>query len=118
MPQLIRLQGIEAEGRHGVHDEERERPQRFVIDLELEVDARGDDLTTTADYDSVVPIVRGLVATESYRLIETLVERIATVAADLTGVVRARVVVRKPAAAESLGVREISAETTAERPPR
>lgn len=113
MPQMVRLHGIEAEGRHGVHDEERETPQRFVVDLELVVDAMSDDLTTTADYDGIVPVVRGVVSGESFRLIETLAERIGTVVAELAGVLSVRVIVRKPAAAEALGIRDVSAEATA-----
>lgn len=113
MPQLVRLHGIEAEGRHGVHDEERERPQRFVVDLEIVVEAMSDDLTTTADYDGIVPVVRNLVSTESFALIETLADRIANVVAELSGVLSCRATVRKPGAAESLGIRDVSAEATA-----
>lgn len=113
MPQRVRLHGIEAEGRHGVRDEERERAQRFVVDLEIVVDAISDDLTTTADYDGIVPVVRAVVSGESFRLIETLAHRIAAVVAESSGVLSCRVTVRKPAAAEALGIRDVSAEATA-----
>jgi 7,8-dihydroneopterin aldolase/epimerase/oxygenase len=113
VPELVRLSGIRVDGRHGVRPDEQERPQPFEIDLELVVDAEGDDLATTADYEHVVSVVRGLVATESYRLIETLVGRVAQVVADLPGVRSCRAVVRKPKAAERLKVRIVSAEATA-----
>jgi len=113
MPELVRLTGIKGEGRHGVHDREQERPQPFVVDLELVVDPLEDDLSATADYDEVVRVVRGLVATESYRLIETLVRRIAEVVAAVRGVRSCRVVVHKPRAADSLGVGDVSVEATA-----
>ena len=37
MPQLIRLTGIQAEGRHGAADKERETLQTFVVDVEVVV---------------------------------------------------------------------------------
>lgn len=113
MGAVIRLVGIEAEGRHGVPDRERERPQRFVVDLELSVEAREDDLASTADYDAVVPAVRRIVAEESHRLIETLARRVASAVAAMPGVRSCRAVVRKPEAAERLGLAEVAAEATA-----
>lgn len=110
MPEVVRISGIQARGRHGVLEWERERPQAFVVDLELEVEAAGDDLTSTADYDRVVPAVQDLVAGESYRLIETLARRIAEVVSRMHGVRSCRATVHKPQAAESLGVADVSAE--------
>lgn len=121
MTTLIRMTGIEAEGCHGVREDERKRPQPFVVDLEIEVESDEDDLAATADYDEVARVVRGLVATESYRLIETLVGRIARVVAELPRVRSCRAVVHKPRAAEGLGVRDVSAQATvdgAEQPSR
>ncbi len=116
MPAVIRLSGIEAEGRHGAGEEERERAQRFVVDLEIVVGAAADDLAATADYDEVVAAVRGLVAAESHRLIETLCRRIAELVAGMPGAVRCRAVVRKPGAAERLGIADVSAEAGADAP--
>lgn len=112
MPQTIRLLGVAAEGRHGVTEEERERPQRLLIDLELLVDVGADDLSATVDYDEAARVVRGLVAAESFRLIETLAERVAGVLAALDGVRSCRAVVHKPRAADALGARDVSAEAT------
>jgi dihydroneopterin aldolase/2-amino-4-hydroxy-6-hydroxymethyldihydropteridine diphosphokinase len=108
--EVVRISGIQAEGRHGVLEWERERAQAFVVDLELEVDAAGDDLTTTADYARVVPAVEDLVSGESYRLIETLARRIAEVVARMDGVRSCRATVHKPGAADTLGVADVSAE--------
>lgn len=110
MTGTVRISGIRAEGRHGVLEWERERAQPFVVDLEMDVDPAGDDLTTTADYARLAPAVQDLVAGESYRLIETLASRIAKVVAEMPGVVRCRAVVHKPEAARSLGVSDVSAE--------
>jgi 7,8-dihydroneopterin aldolase/epimerase/oxygenase len=109
----VRLLGIEVEGRHGVHQDEQEHPQPFEVDLELVVEAKDDDLASTADYEHVVSVVRELVATDSYRLIETLAGRVASAVAELPGVGSCRAVVRKPRAADRLRVRVVSAEATA-----
>lgn len=112
MPEVVRIAGIRAEGRHGVLEWERERAQAFVVDLEIEVDVAGDDLTSTGDYDRIVPAVRDIVTGESYRLIETLARRIAEVVSAMHGVQACRTKVHKPEAAESLGVADVSAEAT------
>ena len=117
MPQRLHLGGIKAEGRHGAREGERDAPQPFVVDLDLDVEAARDDLETTADYREVVTAVRDLIAKESYAIIETLAERIATAVAALPGVVAARAVVHKPAAAERLGIDDVSAESVATREP-
>ena len=110
MPEVVRIAGIRSEGRHGVLEWERERAQVFVVDLEVEVDVAGDDLTSTADYDRIVPAVQDIVTGESYRLIETLARRIAEVVSRMHGVGSCRATVHKPQAAESLGVADVSAE--------
>ena len=115
MPVLVRLRGINADGRHGVRPDERERPQPFVVDLELVLEPGQDDLAHTADYDLVARVVRGLVATESFHLIETLAQRVAEVVVKQDGVLSCRAVVHKPKAADALGVGDVSAEATAGR---
>lgn len=113
MPERVRLQGIEVEGRHGVREDERETTQPFAVDLELVVDPEEDELEATADYERVVSVVRGLVATESFRLIETLARRVAAVVAALPGVRSCRAVIHKPQAARRLKVADVTAEATA-----
>lgn len=115
MPELVRIRGIQTDGRHGVRPDERERPQPFVVDLELVVEALEDDLGHTADYDLVVRVVRGFLATESFHLIETLARRVAEVVAKQDGVLSCRATVHKPRAAESLSVDDVSAEASAGR---
>ncbi len=113
MAQLIRLTGIEAEGRHGAVAEEREQPQRFVVDLELLVQTDRDELTATADYRDVAAAVREVITGESYSLVETLAEAVARRAAAVPGVRSCRVVVHKPGAASRMGIGDVSAEATA-----
>jgi len=56
----IELVGVELHGFHGVHAEERERGQRFVYDVELEVGERGasDRLEDAVDYRLVAACVK------------------------------------------------------------
>lgn len=115
MPQLIRLTGIEAQGRHGARAGERDVAQAFVVDLEVVVEATDDDLDSTADYREVIRAARGVIEAESHALIETLATRIAAAVADVAGVLSCRATVHKPGAAGRLGATDISAETTAGR---
>lgn len=77
----IVLRGVEGFGYHGVLPEERARGQRFLVDLELEVDlaAAGerDDLNATVDYSSVARDAVAIIEGEPYDLIETVASRIA-----------------------------------------
>lgn len=106
MTDRIVLAGLLAEGRHGVHDWERETRQPFLVDIELQLDLRpagaADDVEATADYSAAARRVRDIVATRSFLLIEALAEAIAAaLLADwpvVTGVV---VRVRKPAVADA-----------------
>lgn len=80
MPSLIVIERLECEGRCGVSEQERQRPQRLAVDVELEVptEAAGetDDLARTIDYAAVTQRVVSLVAQERCRLLEHLAERI------------------------------------------
>lgn len=110
----LRLTGIRTEGRHGAREGERDAPQPFLVDLEVDVEARGDDLTTTADYRDLVELVRRLVAGESFSVIETLASRIAEAVAARDGVVACRAVVHKPLAADRLDAEDVAAEAVAQ----
>lgn len=110
MPQVIRVRGIRAEGRHGASAGERDDPQPFEVDLEVEVEAAGDDLDSTSDYREVVAAVRAVIEGEPVTLIETLAGRIADAVAGISGVRSCRAVVHKPLAAQRLGVDDVSAE--------
>ena len=56
----VELRGLELFGHHGVGEEERERGQRFVYDVELEVGERGADdrIEDAVDYREVAAAVR------------------------------------------------------------
>jgi dihydroneopterin aldolase len=77
----IVLQGMSFSGRHGVGAAERERAQRFKVDIELDADlseaGRTDRLADTIDYRQVRAIAKDAIEGESVKLIETLATRIA-----------------------------------------
>jgi 7,8-dihydroneopterin aldolase/epimerase/oxygenase len=101
MTDRILLTNIRVDGRHGVSAEERAAPQPFEVDVELVRDLRAagrtDDLRETVDYSVIDALVRDVVATRSFRLLESIAETIA--AGILAGFAVDEVVVRvrKPA---------------------
>jgi dihydroneopterin aldolase len=97
----IVLAGLAFMARHGVHEHEKTTPQRFEVDVELELDlgpaGRSDDLTATVDYGAVATSVRAVLEGPPADLIETLAERIAAQLLEQFVAVDAVVVrVRKP----------------------
>jgi dihydroneopterin aldolase len=108
----LRITGIEASGRHGASEGERDEAQPFTVDLVLGVEPPGDDLTTTADYREVARLVREAIVTTSYAIIESLASRVADEVAAIDGVVWSRAIVHKPRAAERHGMSDVSAEAT------
>lgn len=96
----IRVTGLDALGRHGVYPSERQKPQRFVVDLclDLAASARDDDLATTVDYSAISAEVVDIITGEPVNLIETLAERIAAACLKHAGVATAGVTVHKPEA--------------------
>lgn len=108
------LTGIEAEGRHGANPGEKETPQPFVVDLDVEVAPGADALEATADYRALIRAAREVVATTSFDLLESLAASVARAVASHPGVVRATAVVHKPAAARSSNVQGVAAAATAE----
>jgi dihydroneopterin aldolase len=109
------LTGIEAMGRHGANPGEKDRPQAFVVDLDVEVDPAADDLASTADYRALISSVREVVEGGSFDLLETLVHAVARRVAEQPGVVSASVVVHKPGAAISNGAQGVAAAASAGR---
>jgi dihydroneopterin aldolase len=91
-PDRIELRGLRALGIHGVLPEERERPQPFEVDIDLEVDlrraGRSDDLADTVDYGAVAGAVAAAIAGPRLDLLEALAERIAVAVMHAAGVVR------------------------------
>jgi dihydroneopterin aldolase len=98
----ITLQGMEFYGYHGVLPEERSLGQRFIVDLELELDLRPsgetDDLALTIDYARVFELVESVVRGRPRRLIESVAEDIASAVLEQFPAAAAVVRIKKPQA--------------------
>ena len=66
-------------GRHGVHEEERDRGQDFLFDVELDVGERGtsDRLEDAVDYVEVAAAVREVSDSHQFALLEALASAVA-----------------------------------------
>jgi dihydroneopterin aldolase len=103
------LSGIRAEGRHGARPGEKDEPQPFVVDLDLEVEVGPDRIDGTADYRLVSDEVRAVIGEGSFDLVESMAEAIARTCLSFERVTRATVVVHKPNAATRLGIDGVAA---------
>lgn len=108
------LSGIRAEGRHGARPGEKDAPQPFVVDLDLEVQVADDVIEATADYRGVSEAVRAIVTDRSFDLIEVMAAEIAAAVRAMPNVVRVTAVVHKPNAALRLDIDGVVAAATAE----
>jgi dihydroneopterin aldolase len=106
------LTGIRADGAHGARPGEKDSPQPFVVDLDLEVDVGGDAIGKTADYRGVADAVRDVIRDGSFDLIETMAAEIAAACLAFGSVTRATVVVHKPNAASRLEIDGVAAAVT------
>jgi dihydroneopterin aldolase len=81
VPDLIEIRGLRALGIIGVNPEERNRPQPFELDLDLEADlsfaGKSDALVDTVDYGLAVAVAERVVREETHLLLERVAQRIA-----------------------------------------
>ena len=108
------LSGIRAEGHHGARPGEKDAPQPFVVDLDLEVQVAEDAIEATADYRGVSDAVRAIVSDRSFDLIEVMAAEIAGAVLAMPNIVRVTAVVHKPNAALRLDIDGVAAAATAE----
>jgi dihydroneopterin aldolase len=94
----VEVRGLRVFGRHGVHDDERERGQDFLFDVELEVGERGasDRLEDAVDYVEVARTVQEVSEARQYNLLEALASAVADELERRFSPERVRVRVRKP----------------------
>ena len=94
----VELRGIALHGRHGVEADERERGQRFVFDVWIDVDdsALSDRIEDAVDYREVAEAVREVSDARDYSLLEALADAVARTLVERFPIDRARVRVRKP----------------------
>jgi len=107
----IKIVECELETEIGIHDFERGRKQRLLVDVTLDVEPRfyGDDISSTLNYD----IIRNFILEQSeyqFNLQETLCLKVLNFVSGLAGVNRACVYVRKVDVYPE--VREVGVELT------
>jgi dihydroneopterin aldolase len=77
----VLLEGMSFQGRHGVRAAEREKPQEFRVDVEVDCDlsqpGRTDQIEDTVDYTRVRAIAKDVIEGESHKLLESLAAKIA-----------------------------------------
>ena len=92
---------MQFEGRHGYYDYEMVEPQPFEVDIELVLNLQpagiDDDLEKSVDYARVYDVVRQIVESTSYRLLEALAEAISHEILAVFDVLEVGVRIRKPA---------------------
>ena len=100
MRDKIILEGMCFYGYHGVDSTEREKGQRFEVDVEAYCDlissARSDKLQDTIDYVELFSTVKSVVEGPPHKLLETLAETLAASILDEFLVTAVRIRVRKP----------------------
>ena len=94
----VEVRDLRVFGRHGVHEEERERGQDFLFDVELDVGDRGasDRLDDAVDYVAVARAVQEVSDARQYNLLEALATAVADELDRRFSPERVRVRVRKP----------------------
>jgi dihydroneopterin aldolase len=95
----------------GIHDHEKLKAQRVVINIDLTVKERGrpldDDIANVVSYEKVVDHIKDIVARGHVNLVETLAEMIAGRCLENPWVLGVRVRIEKPdiiAEAASVGI--------------
>jgi dihydroneopterin aldolase len=105
----IRISGIACLTAIGVSDEERASRQNLYIDVEFSAGGRraaeSDSIRDAVDYDTVAKSVAEVCASQQFKLIETVAERIAGRILEKFPVSQVRILVRKisPVAAPRVG---------------
>jgi dihydroneopterin aldolase len=94
----VEVRDLRLFGRHGVREEEHERGQEFVFDVELDVGERGttDRLDDAVDYVAVARAVQEVSDARHYNLLEALATAVADELERRFSPERVRVRVSKP----------------------
>lgn len=115
----IRMRGIRFRARHGVTRAERGLAQDFTVDVEMQLPPeelpRRDEFSKVFDYSLIATTVVEEGTSGSYRLLETLAQRIAQRLLAETSALTATVEVRKMAPPTEASVEQVSVEVRVER---
>ncbi|HWB23424.1 MAG TPA: dihydroneopterin aldolase [Gaiellaceae bacterium] len=95
---IVELRGLAIFGHHGAGEEERDRGQVFLYDLELEVGERGlsDRIEDAVDYRDVASATKEVSESHRFHLLEALAPAVADALVARFPVEWVRVRVRKP----------------------
>ena len=73
----INISKIKCFGKHGIYDHEKQNDQELLVDIHINISTFSeDDINKTLNYEEIVNLVKKIVNTESYDLIETLAKHI------------------------------------------
>jgi dihydroneopterin aldolase len=112
----IILTGLRATAFHGVFEHEKRDGQDFFIDLTVHLDfsaaAAGDELAETVHYGILAEEVVAAVESDPVDLIETVAERVATVALAHTAVQLVEVTIHKPGAPITVPFADVAVSIT------
>jgi dihydroneopterin aldolase len=94
----VEVRDLRVFGHHGVHEDERERGQDFLFDVELGVGARGttDRIEEAVDYVEVARAVQRASDAQQYSLLEALAAAVADELERRFSPERLRLRVKKP----------------------
>jgi dihydroneopterin aldolase len=78
---IVYIKDLVVEAKHGVHKREKQRPQRFIFNMELTLDGdragTSDDLADTLDYGELRQTIIDTARNNSFNLIERLAQEVA-----------------------------------------
>ena len=105
------------QGRHGVRPDEREHPQEFKVDLDIEADlsraGKSDLLVDTVDYRQAHAAVKRVIEGESRQLLEAIASEIAELVLALPRVERVWVrIAKRPAGMQPIEAAAVRIERT------
>ena len=110
----ITLAGIPCQGRHGASPGEQDVEQDFSVDMEVVLEYESDSLDDTLDYRQITQLVKDVVSSTRFHLMESMAEEVARRVFELPRVVEATALVHKPGAAERMGIEDVAAEVSFE----
>ena len=100
---LLLVKGMQFWGKHGLNEEENLFGQRFLVDIEVQVDmnqmCETDDPSTGLSYITVYALAKRVVEGEQHRLIQRLAQRIADEVIAAYPIEAIKVAVKKPSVA-------------------
>src|SRR5262249_18724949 len=118
---VIHLEGIRFRARHGVSRAERDLPQDFVVDLDVELPIgllpRTDSRSRVFDYDKLATLVVDEGTKASYKFLESIASRLIDRILDDTPATLVNVKVKKFGPPTSVSVDAVSVELTGKRRP-